>query len=84
MSKKEIELDEKVNLLEKEVRLLGQDVEKMKLDLEEAADSLRLEIESVKMTLKELLTDFQKNFSIIKNKVLREINPQWITKNEPE
>lgn len=61
MLKKELELEEKVNLLEKELRVLGEDAEKMRLDLEETADCLRLEIESVKMVLKELVPNFQKN-----------------------
>jgi len=83
MSRKEIELDEKVNLLEKEVKLLGEDAEKERLDLEEAVDSLRLEIEAMKMILKEILPGFQQKFSSIKNTVLREVDPQWIAKNEP-
>jgi len=80
MLKKELEIEEKVNLLEKEVKLLGEDAEKERLDLEEAVDSLRLEIESVKMILKEFVPDFQEKFSSIKNTVLREIDPQWIIK----
>ena len=84
MLKKELELEEKVNLLEKEVHLLGDDSEKMRLDLEEAADSLRLEIESVKMVLKDLVPDFEDKFRDIRNTVLREIDPQWIAENEPE
>ena len=77
MLKKELELEERVNLL-------GEDSEKTRLDLEEAVDSLRLEIESVKMVLKDLVPDFQDKFRNIKNAVLREIDPQWIDKNEPE
>jgi hypothetical protein len=56
----------------------------MRLDLEEAVDSLRLEIESVKMVLKDLVPDFQDKFRNIKNTVLREIDPQRMDKNEPE
>jgi len=77
MLKKELELEERVNLL-------GEDSEKTRLDLEAAVDSLRLEIESVKMVLKDLVPDFQDKFRNIKNTVLREIDPQWIAKNEPE
>ena len=77
MLKKELELEERVNLL-------GEDSEKTRLDLEAAVDSLRLEIESVKMVLKDLVPDFQDKFRNIKNNVLREIDPQWIAKNEPE
>jgi hypothetical protein len=84
MLKKELEIEEKLNLLEKEVNLLGDDAEKVRLDLEEAVDSLRLEIESVKMVLKEFVPNFQDKFSSIKNTVLREVDPQWIAKKEPE
>jgi hypothetical protein len=84
MLKKELELEERVNLLEKEVNLLGEASEKTRLDMEETVDSLRLDIESVKMVLKDLVPDFQDKFRNIKNTVLREIDPQWIAKHDPE
>ena len=80
MLKKELELEEKVNMLEKEINVLGETEEKVRLDLEESVDSLRLEIESLKMVLKELVPNFQDKFNTIKDTVLREIDPQWITK----
>ena len=80
MLKKELELEEKVNMLEKEINVLGETEEKVRLDLEESVDSLRLEIESLKMVLKELVPSFQDKFNTIKDTVLREIDPQWITK----
>jgi hypothetical protein len=80
MLKKEIELEEKVSLLEKEVKLLGEDAEKARLDLAEAVDCLKLEIESLKITLKELVPNFQEKFGGIKNTVLREIDPQCINR----
>jgi len=80
MLKKELELEEKINLQEKEINLLGEAEGKVRLDLEEAVDSMRLEIEAVKMTLKELVPNFQEKFNDIKNSVLREVDPQWINK----
>lgn len=80
MLKKEIELEEKISLLEKEVKLLADDAEKTKLDLEEAADCLRLEIESLKMTLKELMPNFEEKFSCTRNNVMREIDPLRLAK----
>ena len=84
MLRKELELEEKINLLEKEIKVLGEDAEKMKLDLEEAVDSLRLEIEAVKMAIQDLVPDFQGKFRSSKKSVLQEIDPQWIAENEPE
>jgi hypothetical protein len=80
MLKKELELEEKVNLLEKEVKLLGDDAENVRLDLEEAVDCLRLEIEAVKMILSETVPNFQEKFSSVKNTVIREIDPQRLNK----
>ena len=80
MLKKELEIEEKINLLEKEVNLLGDDMEKVRLDLEESVDTLRLEIESIKFLLKDLVPNFQEKFSSIKNTVIREVDPQWIDK----
>lgn len=80
MLKKEIELEEKFNLLQKEVKVLGEDDDKLRLDLEEAVDSLRLEIECVKTILKEFVPDFQEKYSCVKNNVLREIDPQRLNK----
>ncbi len=80
MLKKELELEEKINLQEKEINLLGEAEGKVRLDLEEAVDCLKLEIEAVKMILKELVPNFQEKFNGIKNSVLREIDPQWINK----
>jgi len=80
MLKKELELEEKINLLGKEINLLGEREEKVRFDMEEAVDSLRLEIESVKIILKELVPNFHEKFTDIRDTVLREIDPQWITK----
>lgn len=75
MLKKEIELEEKVNLLEKEVKVLGEDDEKVRLDLQEAVGSLRLEIKCVKMILKELVPEFREKYDCIRNSVLSEVDP---------
>ncbi len=80
MLKKELELEEKVSLLEKELKLLGEDAEKMRLDLEEAVDCLRLEIESVKLALRESLPNFEEKFSCVKETVLRDVDPERLNK----
>lgn len=80
--KREIELEEKLSLLEKEVKILGEDSDSIKLDLEEAVDSIKIEIESLKMTLKKLLPDFHEQYRNAKNIVLSEIDPEWMNKNE--
>ncbi len=78
--KKEIELEEKVKLLEKEITVLGEASDNTKLDMEEAVDKLRIEIESLKAILNDLVPDFQNKYQVVKNSVLREIDPQWIEK----
>lgn len=81
--KKELELEEKVRLLEKEISILGDDIERMRLDVKEAVDLLRIEMESFKLVLKESFPDFQKKFQKAKEVSLREIDPEWLTKQEP-
>jgi len=73
---KELELEEKVSLLQKEVSLLGEDMDKAKLDLEETKDSLIIEIEVLKAILEEAVPDFQKKYTISRDNVLREIVPE--------
>lgn len=77
---KELELEEKIRLLEKEVMLLGEDADKENLDLKESADKLMIEIEALKVILKELVPDFQNKFNEVRDTVLREIDPEWINK----
>lgn len=78
--KKELELEDKLKLLEREVSLLGDEAEKSKLDLKEAVDSLKLEIESLKIILKEMTPDFEEKFKNARNYALREIDPEWPSK----
>jgi hypothetical protein len=75
---KELEIEEKLKLLQKEINLLGEDADKAKLDLKEAVGSLKIEIESLKIILKELIPDFQNKFRNVKNTVLKEIDPEWM------
>lgn len=74
--KKELELEERVRLLEKEVNLTGDDIEKLRLDLEEMIDSLKLEIQALIMTLNEFIPNFEQRFNSIKETVIREIDPE--------
>lgn len=77
---KELEMEEKIRLLEKEVMLLGEEADKENLDLKESADKLMIEIEALKVILKELVPDFQNKFNEVRDTVLREIDPEWINK----
>jgi len=76
--KKELELEERVRLIEREVNLLGDDIERLKLDIEEAIDTVRLEIQAIKMTLGELLPGFEERFRVIRDRVVREIDPEGL------
>jgi hypothetical protein len=73
---KELELEEKVRLLQKEVNLLGEDVDRAKLNIEETKDSLIIEIEVLKAILEEAVPDLEEKYSIARDNVLREIVPE--------
>jgi hypothetical protein len=79
---KEAALEEKISLLEKEIRILGEDSDKARLDLEEAVDALKLEIESLKMVLKESIPDFRDKFQSVRKTVLRDIDPEWMNRKQ--
>lgn len=74
--KKELELEERIRLLEKEVNIVGDDIEKLRLDLEERIDSLKLEIQALITTLNELIPDFEERFNSVRETVIREIDPE--------
>lgn len=77
---KELELEEKLKLIEKEVGILGDDLEKVRLDIKEAVDLLRIEVESLKILLKEVIPDFQEKFARVRDLAMREIDPEWLTR----
>ncbi|MEK7846819.1 MAG: hypothetical protein AAB257_07650 [Nitrospinota bacterium] len=80
---KEIEMEEKIHFIEKELDVLADGIENSKLSLKAEVDELKIEIESIKSYLKEASPDFKKRFQKIRDKIIQEKNPEWIS-NESE
>lgn len=80
---KEIEMEEKIHFIEKELDVLADGIENSKLSLKAEVDELKIEIESIKSYLKEASPDFKKRFPKIRDKIIQEKNPEWIS-NESE
>lgn len=80
---KEIEMEEKIHFIEKELDVLADGIENSKLSLKAEVDELKIEIESIKSYLKEASPDFKKGFQKIRDKIIQEKNPEWIS-NESE
>lgn len=80
---KEIEMEEKIHFIEKELDVLADGIENSKLSLKAEVDELKIEFESIKSYLKEVSPDFKKRFPRIRDKIIQEKNPEWIS-NESE
>lgn len=81
---KEIELEERLHLIEKEINVLEDGIENGKLTLKADIDEIKIEVEAIKSYLKKAHPDFKKRFLAIKKKIMAEKNPEWITDEEEE
>ncbi len=78
--KKEIELEERIRLVEREVEILGEELERVKLDTKEAIDALRLEVESLRLALERSVEGFKERFEETREVAMREIDPEGLKK----
>ncbi|MFH1675251.1 MAG: hypothetical protein ABIF87_17745 [Pseudomonadota bacterium] len=73
---KEIEIDKKLRLLEKEVLCTGDEIAKVKLDLKAEIDELKIDVETIKRLVKKTLSGGEEEYRKVKGSVIREINPE--------
>jgi regulator of replication initiation timing len=74
---KEVEIvGSKMKLFEEELGVLGNDVSDLRRDHRSDADSLRLEIETLKMILAQIVPNFSERYAEMKEKARLEIVPE--------
>lgn len=73
---REIEINEKLRLIEKEILCTGDEMTKVKLDLKAEIDELKIDIEAVKRLVKQTLPGGEEEYRKVKESVIREINPE--------
>lgn len=73
---KEIEIDEKLRLLEKEILCAGDEIAKIKFDLKAEIDELKIDAETIKRLVQKTLPRGEEEYRKVKESVIRGINPE--------
>ena len=72
---KEIAVQERIQLIEKEMDLLGESIDRIKMDLHEQALMFRIELDVLKTFLTQVHPEFKKQYSKIKKMVTEKVDP---------
>jgi hypothetical protein len=72
---KDIALQERIRLMEKEMDLLGDEMDNLKRDLKEQEAKLRIELGTLKAFLMQVHPDFKTKYPKIKKVVTAEVDP---------
>jgi hypothetical protein len=72
---KEVAIEEKIRLMEKEMELLGESIESIKMDLNEQVAMLGIELNTLKAYLTKQHPDFKTEYLKIKKMVTSEVDP---------
>jgi hypothetical protein len=78
---KEIEIDKKLRLLEKEILCAGDETAKIKLDLQAAIDALTIDVETLKVLVQQALPVSKEEYRKVRESVIRKINPEMGSSN---
>lgn len=73
---KEIEIDKKLRLLEKEILCSGDETAKIKLDLQAAIDELTIDVETLKIFVQQVLPVSDEEYRKVRESVIRRTNPE--------
>ena len=72
---KDIAIQERIRLMEKEMDLLGESVESMKRDLKEQVARLRIELGTLKTFLMQVHPGFKTKYPMLKKMVTAKVDP---------
>ncbi len=73
---KEVAIQEKLRLMEKEMEILGESMEGIKMDFKEQVALLRIEMDTLKAFLTREFPDFKKEYPRIKKAVTAGLDPE--------
>lgn len=73
----DLELQQRFHLLQKELEATAALAQETKLDSVSAIDSLKIEIEALKIFMKHHHADFARLYPKLREEAVREINPEW-------
>jgi hypothetical protein len=72
---KEIAVQERIRLIEKEMDLLGESIERVKMDLQEQVVILRIELDVLKTFLTQVHPEFKTQYSKLKKMITEKVDP---------
>jgi hypothetical protein len=78
----EFDIKQQFHLLQKQVEAAVSLTEEVKLNLVAGIDSLKLEVEVLKRFMERYHADFVRRYPELKEEMLREVDPEWIERNE--
>ncbi len=76
---KEVAIQERIRLMEKEMDLLGESMDRIKMDLKEQVATLRIELDTLKAFLTQVYPEFKIQYPRIKKMVREKVDPDRIT-----
>ncbi len=76
---KEVAIQERIRLMEKEMDLLGESMDRIKMDLKEQVATLRIELDTLKAFLTQVYPEFKTQYPRIKKMVREKMDPDRIT-----
>lgn len=73
----ELDIKQRLNLLQKEVEAAVSLTEDTKLDLRAAIDSIKIEVEILKRFIERHHPDFSTHYPQLREAIIREVDPEW-------
>ena len=73
----ELDLKQRLHLLQKEVEAAVSLTEDVKLNLLSAIDSLKIEVEVLKRFMERYHPDFSRRYADLKEEIMQEVDPEW-------
>ena len=72
---KEIAIQERIRLMEKEIALLGESIDRIGMDLKEQVAIFRIELDTLKTFLTQVHPEFKTQYPRIKKMVTEKVDP---------
>jgi hypothetical protein len=76
---KEVAIQERIRLMEKEMDLLGESMDRIKMDFKEQMAALRIELDTLKACLIQVVPEFKTQYPRIKKLVREKVDPDRTT-----
>jgi hypothetical protein len=76
---KEVAIQERIRLIEKEMDLLGESIDRIRMDFKEQVATLRIELDTLKAFLTQVYPEFKTHYPRIKKMIREKMDPDRAT-----